>query len=337
MPSPMSGMSAASKDPRRFIETEVNTPLVLGKIQVFALENNTKQNTKRKAAHKPIKSTVFLKSNQILVGQEYVESLKSSFASSSVVNPKIPPFVHNLFDDALSTINQLVSMITTLHYYHYQDDGSRKHALFRDRCHFTRKLFGDLQSIANESVRLGSYSGADDGKSVIGEIVGHQRQASVYRFYTGASKQNGNDKDVNSKSNRKYFFKVESQEERSFGAEKLLAGLKGLWKEVGGAIEAWVLFQVRSLLNTPNEETEEDMYTDLKDALLKAIHSGFKLGEFTGFQIGQEKYKDIHEMSFNKWTYSFVDDCCDQGIHLSIAEKEDLALFLRYKKRKKRN
>jgi hypothetical protein len=209
----------------------------------------------------------------------------------------------------MSKINSAVAMATTAPFDLYNDDGGNSHEIFKQRCRITNNLQREMQSIVN-----GSQLGKDSGELEIREIVGNISHANVYLFTRSSFETHT--------PYQKVGFKIESLQDRSIEIQKKKDCVPRQWKEGGDLIEAFVVFKVLLLTQTKNQEiamikAETAHASGIRDSVFDAVNEGFHFGYDTGFQAGQTRYKDYHELKSNKWIYSFVDKSCDNAIYVS--------------------
>lgn len=308
------------KDPDHFVRTQVNTPLSFSKLQIPLLfEAKDKKDRSNVKKRNFFFDPLVMKDNMIHVSKQYLQTCKgnSVFDRESLLGDDEdlpPPCVETLLKVAMSKINSSIAMATTTHFELFNDDGSKAHEIFKQRCQITNNLHRDMQSIVNESIRFGLEFGKDSGQMEIREIVGNRTQANLHFFSHGSFEALS--------SYQKVGFKIELEQDRSIAIKKKTEGVQQLWKEVGGLIEAFVLFQVRILTDTTNSEISmvdaETAHTSgIEDSVLDALNEGFHLGYYAGFQVGQTRYKARHELNHNKWIYSFVKKSCDDAIYVS--------------------
>lgn len=313
-------ISTTVKDPDHFVRTQVNTPFSFTNLKIPVLfESKEKKERSNARKRNPFFDPPVLEDNMIHVSQQYLQTCNGSsvFDRESLLGVDediTPPCVQTLFKVAMTEIKNAIAMATTTHFELFNDDGSKAHEIFKQRCDVTNKLHRDIQSIVNESLRFGFEFGKDSGQLEIREIVGTRTQASLHIFSHGSFEADS--------PYQKVGFKIESKQERSTAIKKKTENVQRLWKEVGDLIEAFVLFQVRILTQTNNQESsmidaEEAHTSDIEDSVFEAVNDGFHLGFYSGFQAGQTRYKARHELNHNQWIYSFVKRSSDDAIYVS--------------------
>ncbi|CAJ1957436.1 unnamed protein product [Cylindrotheca closterium] len=150
------------------------------------------------------------------------------------------------------------------------------------------------------------------------------------------------DEDPSSDVSHLFPLKVETPNDRSVEVKKMEAEVKRLWKEVGDLIEEYVLISVELLTKCQDPEAynkatiEKDSHEEfLMESVSEALVACIRMGQYAGYQNGQQKAKNSQGLADNKWIYSFVQEGSDKWMQVLSPKKRDCPAMCSISKRQK--